>query len=53
MKIFLIFFLSILDRLIELRKKERIRVRFLIQADTTCHKIPGFIEKARAADVIR
>ncbi len=40
---------SILDRLIDLRKNEKIRVRFLMQVDTTCHKIPGFIEKARAA----
>ncbi len=40
---------SILDRLIDLRKNERIRVRFLMQVDTICHKIPGFIEKARAA----
>lgn len=40
---------SIFDRLIELREKEGIRVRFLMQVDTMCHKIPGFVEKARAA----
>ncbi|MCP3703679.1 MAG: radical SAM protein, partial [Alteromonas sp.] len=34
---------SIFDRLIELRNKERIRVRFLMQVDTMCHKIPGFV----------
>jgi len=40
---------SIFNRLIELRQKEKIRFRFLIQVDTMCHKIPGFVEKARAA----
>ena len=40
---------AIFDRLIELREKEGIRVRILIQVDTQCHKIPGFIEKAAAA----
>jgi hypothetical protein len=39
----------IFDRLIELRENEGIRVRFLMQVDTMCHKIPGFVEKARAA----
>jgi radical SAM superfamily enzyme YgiQ (UPF0313 family) len=39
----------IFDRLIALRKNEGIRVRFIIQVDTLCHKIPGFVEKARAA----
>ena len=40
---------SILDRLIQLRREEGIKFKFLIQVDTTCHKIPGFIEKAAAA----
>jgi radical SAM superfamily enzyme YgiQ (UPF0313 family) len=40
---------SIFNRLIEMRENERIRVRFLMQVDTMCHKIPGFVEKARAA----
>ena len=40
---------SIFDRMIELRQNEKIRFRFLIQVDTMCHKIPGFVEKARAA----
>src|SRR5664279_910040 len=43
---------SIFDRLIELHK-EGLRSRFVIQVDTMCHKIPGFIEKAAAAGVRR
>ena len=39
------------DRLIELRRKERLKVRLQIQVDTRCHKIPGFIEKAVRAGV--
>ena len=44
---------AIFDRLIELRKKEKWPLRFLIQVDTMCHKIPNFIEKAVAAGVNR
>ncbi len=40
---------AIFDRLIELREQEGIRVKFLIQVDTMCHKIPNFIEKATRA----
>ena len=40
---------AIFDRLIKLREEEGIRVKFLIQVDTMCHKIPGFIEKATKA----
>jgi radical SAM superfamily enzyme YgiQ (UPF0313 family) len=40
---------SILDRLIELRESEDIRVKLTMQVDTLCHKIPRFIEKAAAA----
>jgi radical SAM superfamily enzyme YgiQ (UPF0313 family) len=40
---------SILDRLIELGKRENIRVKLTMQVDTLCHKIPRFIEKAAAA----
>ncbi len=40
---------SIFDRMIELRQNEKIRFHFLIQVDTMCHKIPGFVEKAKAA----
>ena len=40
---------SILDRLIELRERENIRVKLTMQVDTLCHKIPHFIGKAAAA----
>jgi Radical SAM superfamily len=43
---------AIFDRLIALRR-ERLKCRFVIQVDTMCHKIPGFIEKAAAAGVNR
>lgn len=39
----------IFDRLIELRQKEGIRFKIMIQVDTQCHKIPNFIEKAAKA----
>src|SRR4029077_15375528 len=39
----------ILDRLIELREQHGFRIRLLLQVDTLCHKIPGFIEKAARA----
>ncbi len=39
----------IFDRLIELREKEGIKLKLLIQVDTQCHKIPNFIEKATRA----
>ena len=39
------------DRLIELREKEDIKLRLLIQVDTLCHRIPDFIEKAVRAGV--
>ena len=39
---------SILDRLIELRGKG-FKIRLILQVDTLCHKIPGFIEKAARA----
>lgn len=38
------------DRIIELRK-EGIKLRFIIQVDTLCHRIPGFIDKAVEAGV--
>jgi radical SAM superfamily enzyme YgiQ (UPF0313 family) len=43
---------AILDRLIEL-KEEGIRIHFIIQVDTLCHKIPRFIEKCARAGVRR
>ena len=39
----------ILDRLVELREKQGFRIRLLLQVDTLCHRIPGFIEKAARA----
>lgn len=39
-----------LDRLIALRK-EGVKIGFLIQVDTLCHKVPGFIDKCVAAGV--
>jgi hypothetical protein len=41
------------DRLIELRTNEKLYVSLIIQVDTLCHKIPNFIEKAKAAGVRR
>jgi pyruvate-formate lyase-activating enzyme len=40
---------SILDRIIELRRREGISIKLIMQVDTLCHKIPHFIEKAAAA----
>src|SRR4051812_3056099 len=42
----------ILDRLIELRQ-EGIKIHFIIQVDTLCHRIPRFIEKCAKAGVRR
>jgi radical SAM superfamily enzyme YgiQ (UPF0313 family) len=39
----------ILDRLIELRERENFKIRLLLQVDTLCHRVPGFIEKAARA----
>ena len=39
----------ILDRLIDLREKEGFSIRLILQVDTLCHRIPGFIEKAARA----
>ena len=44
---------AIFDRLIEMREKEGKFFRFVIQVDTLCHRIPGFIEKAARAGVTR
>jgi radical SAM superfamily enzyme YgiQ (UPF0313 family) len=43
----------ILDRLIQLREDEGIKIHFIIQVDTLCHKIPRFIEKCARAGVRR
>ncbi len=39
----------IIDRLIELREQHGFRIRLLLQVDTLCHRIPGFIEKVARA----
>jgi len=44
---------AILDRIIHLREVEKIKVGFIIQVDTLCHKIPNFVEKCARAGVKR
>ena len=44
---------AILDRIIHLREVEKLKVGFLIQVDTLCHKLPNFIEKCARAGVRR
>src|SRR6185437_14830815 len=43
----------IFDRIIKLREQDSMDVRFLIQVDTLCHKIPNFVAKAKRAGVTR
>src|SRR5260370_39768 len=43
----------IFDRIIELRERQGMDVRFMIQVDTLCHRIPNFIAKAKRAGVTR
>jgi hypothetical protein len=43
----------IFDRLIAMREGEGLNIKFVIQVDTACHKIPRFIEKAGRAGVRR
>jgi hypothetical protein len=44
---------AIFDRLIHLQEVEKIRIHLIIQVDTLCHRLPGFIEKAARAGVRR
>jgi radical SAM superfamily enzyme YgiQ (UPF0313 family) len=44
---------SILDRLIEMREKEKLNIKFVIQVDTACHRLKRFIEKSARAGVAR
>jgi radical SAM superfamily enzyme YgiQ (UPF0313 family) len=44
---------AIFDRIIKLREQDGMDVRFLIQVDTLCHKIPNFVSKAKRAGVTR
>jgi radical SAM superfamily enzyme YgiQ (UPF0313 family) len=39
----------ILDRFIKLREVDKFKIKLILQVDTLCHKIPGFIEKAARA----
>ena len=43
----------IFDRLIDLRENKKLDIKCVIQVDTMCHRLPGFIEKARRAGVVR
>ncbi|MDQ6758434.1 MAG: radical SAM protein [Acidobacteriota bacterium] len=44
---------SIFDRLIAMREQEKLNIKFIIQVDTMCHRLPHFIEKAGRAGVAR
>ena len=44
---------ALLDRIIELREKEGLKLSFTIQVDTLCHKLPNFIDKCAKAGVRR
>ena len=44
---------AIYDRLIKLREEDGLDIRFCIQVDTLCHRIPNFIDKSRRAGVTR
>ena len=43
----------IFDRIIQIRERDQINVRLVIQVDTGCHKIANFIDKAQRAGVSR
>ncbi|MGH9821384.1 MAG: B12-binding domain-containing radical SAM protein, partial [Pyrinomonadaceae bacterium] len=44
---------AILDKLIDLREVDSLKISFIIQVDTLCHKLPNFIEKCKRAGVRR
>jgi hypothetical protein len=44
---------AILDKLIVMREKEGLNIKFGIQVDTMCHRLPHFIEKCGRAGVRR
>jgi radical SAM superfamily enzyme YgiQ (UPF0313 family) len=44
---------AIFDRLIKLREVDGIPLGLMIQVDTLCHKLSGFVEKAKRAGVTR
>jgi radical SAM superfamily enzyme YgiQ (UPF0313 family) len=39
--------------IIKLREQDGMDVRFLIQVDTMCHKMPNFVAKAKRAGITR
>jgi radical SAM superfamily enzyme YgiQ (UPF0313 family) len=39
----------ILDRIIEMRRRERLKINIIMQVDTMCHKVPNFVTKAALA----
>ncbi len=44
---------AIMDRLIYLREVKKLKMSFIIQVDTLCHRLPNFIEKSARAGVKR
>jgi len=44
---------AIFDRLIAMREQEKLDIKFVLQVDAMCHRIPRFIEKAGRAGVAR
>jgi len=44
---------KVFDRLIAMREREKLNIKFVIQVDTMCHRLPHFIEKAGRAGVAR
>ena len=44
---------AIFDRMIDLREKQKLNIKCVIQVDTMCHRLPRFIEKAGRAGVVR
>ncbi len=40
---------AIFDRLAYMQEQEGLKIRLIIQVDTLCHRIPGFVEKAARA----
>jgi hypothetical protein len=43
----------IFDRIIEMRERDKMKIKLMVQVDTLCHKIPNFIEKAARAGTNR
>ena len=44
---------EVFDRLILMREREKLDIKFIVQVDTMCHRLPHFIEKAGRAGVAR